>query len=56
MPQDGLEERLLDPLYYGNLLVKLGDADGAVMGAVATTGETLRAALRVIAWIPATRS
>lgn len=37
-----------DPLYYGNLLVRTGRAHGAVMGAVATTGETLRAALRVI--------
>lgn len=37
-----------DPLYYANLLVKDGRAEGAVMGAVATTGDTLRAALRVI--------
>lgn len=37
-----------DPLYYADLLVKHGRADGAVMGAVATTAETLRAALRTI--------
>lgn len=36
-----------DPLYYANLLVCTGRAQGAVMGAVATTGDTLRAALRV---------
>lgn len=37
-----------DPLYYANLLVHTGRAHGAVMGAVATTRETLRAALRVV--------
>ncbi len=35
-------------LFYANLLVRHGRADGAIMGAVATTGDTLRAALRVI--------
>ena len=52
IPQSSLEQRLLDPLYYGNLLVKMGDADGGVMGAVATTGETLRAGLRVLGMDP----
>lgn len=37
-----------DPLYYADLLVKDGRAEGAIMGAVATTAETLRAALRTI--------
>ncbi len=37
-----------DPLYYAALLVAQGDADGAVMGAVATTTQTLRACLRVV--------
>ncbi len=40
--------RVRDPLYYAALLVETGRADGAVMGARATTAETLRAALRVI--------
>ncbi len=38
----------LDPLYYAALRVASRRADGAVMGAVATTAETMRAALRVI--------
>ncbi|HEX4953431.1 MAG TPA: phosphate acyltransferase [Thermoanaerobaculia bacterium] len=38
----------LDPLHYACLLVATGRAEGAVMGAVATTAETMRAALRVI--------
>ena len=37
-----------DPLHYACLLVASDRAEGAVMGAVATTGETLRAALRAI--------
>jgi phosphate acetyltransferase len=37
-----------DPLYYAALLVATGRADGAVMGALATTADTLRAALRAI--------
>jgi phosphate acetyltransferase len=43
-----LSEKVRDPLYYACLLVKDGRADGAVMGAQATTSDTLRAALRVI--------
>jgi phosphate acetyltransferase len=37
-----------DPLYYAALRVATMRADGAVMGALATTADTLRAALRVI--------
>lgn len=37
-----------DPLYYGNLLVKLGNADGSVAGATNTTSHTVRAALHCI--------
>jgi phosphate acetyltransferase len=37
-----------DPLYYAALLVAVSRAEGAVMGALATTADTLRAALRVI--------
>lgn len=39
---------VLDPLYYACLRVASRRADGAVLGAVATTADTLRAALRVI--------
>jgi phosphate acetyltransferase len=37
-----------DPLYYGNLLVRLGHADGSVAGATNTTSHTVRAALHCI--------
>ncbi|HYP54339.1 MAG TPA: phosphate acetyltransferase [Pyrinomonadaceae bacterium] len=37
-----------DPLYYGNLLVRSGKADGSVAGATNTTAHTVRAALHCI--------
>jgi phosphate acetyltransferase len=37
-----------DPLHFAALLVAAGHAEGAVMGAVATTADTLRAALRAV--------
>jgi len=44
-----------DPLYYAGLLVRQGRADGAVMGAVATTAATLKAALRTVGVEPGYR-
>lgn len=37
-----------DPLYYGNLMVRSGLADGSVAGATNTTSHTVRAALHCI--------
>ena len=37
-----------DPLYYGNLMVRSGSADGSVAGATNTTSHTVRAALHCI--------
>jgi phosphate acetyltransferase len=37
-----------DPLYYGNLMVRSGLADGSVAGATNTTTHTVRAALHCI--------
>ncbi len=37
-----------DPMYFGIMMVKLGDADGLVSGAVHTTGDMLRPALQII--------
>ncbi len=46
-PED-LEAMAREPLYFAALRVACGLADGAVMGAVATTADTLRSALRAI--------
>ena len=42
------EKLVLDPMYYGIMMVKLGHADGLVSGAVHTTGDMLRPALQII--------
>ena len=41
-----------DPMYFGILMVKCGDADGLVSGAVHTTGDMLRPALQIIKTAP----
>ena len=41
-------ETLRSPLYFGGMMVKIGQADGFVAGALNTTGETVRACLLTI--------
>src|ERR671916_1071349 len=48
MMPDEARIHLADPLYYGNLLVRTGRADGSVAGATNTTAHTVRAALQCI--------
>lgn len=45
-------KKVLDPLYFGCLIIKNGDADGQVSGALSTTGDTLRPALQIIKCAP----
>jgi phosphate acetyltransferase len=42
------EQTVKDPLFYGNLLVRLGQANGSVAGATNTTAHTVRAAIQCI--------
>jgi phosphate acetyltransferase len=42
------EQTVKDPLYFGNLFVREGRADGSVAGATNTTAHTVAAALRCI--------
>lgn len=48
MTIDEARTALRDPLYYGNLMVRAGRADGSVAGATNTTSHTVRAALYCI--------
>jgi phosphate acetyltransferase len=48
MTTDEARTTLKDPLYYGNLMVYNGKADGSVAGATNTTSHTVRAALHCI--------
>ena len=50
--EDEAEKLSKDPLYFGALMVKAGDADGMVAGAINSTGDVLRPALQVIKTAP----
>ena len=45
---DEARKQMEDPLYFGNLMVKTGKADGSVAGATNTTAHTVRSALLTI--------
>ncbi|MEG0784734.1 MAG: phosphate acetyltransferase [Christensenella sp.] len=42
------KETCMNTLYYAVMMIKMGDADGMVSGAIHSTGDTLRPALQVI--------
>ncbi len=46
------EKALDDPLYFANIMVRLGEADGTVAGATNTTAHTVRAALLCLGLAP----
>ena len=56
MPRERAAAALRDPLHVAGLMLRAGLADGAVMGAVSTTADTLRAALRTIGPRPGLRT
>ena len=45
---DEARQQMDDPLYFANMMVREGEADGSVSGATHTTGHTVGAALRCI--------
>ena len=52
MTIEDARKKVLDPLYFGCLIIKSGDADGQISGALSTTGDTLRPALQIIKCAP----
>ena len=52
MTEEEARVKVLDPLYFGCLIIKNGDADGQISGARSTTGDTLRPALQIIKCSP----
>lgn len=52
MTEEQAREKVKDPLYFGCLIIKNGDADGQISGALSTTGDTLRPALQIIKCAP----
>lgn len=45
-------EQMKDALYYSAMMVKQGDVDGSVAGAINTTGDVLRPAFQIIKTAP----
>ena len=45
-------QKMLDPLYLGCMIIKMGEADGQLAGARNTTGDVLRPALQIIKTAP----
>ena len=46
---------ILEPIYYGMMMVKNGEADGLVSGAAHSTADTLRPALQILKTAPGTK-
>ena len=51
----GMTEDLNNYLYYGVMMVKMGDADGMVSGACHSTADTLRPCLQILKTKPGTK-
>lgn len=54
-PEDAKELLLTNVLYFGCIMVKAGDADGMVAGAVNSSANVLRAALQILKTAPGTK-
>lgn len=52
MTMEEARKLVLNPLYFGCLMIKAGDADGQLAGARNTTGDVLRPALQIIKTSP----
>ncbi|MEP0520578.1 MAG: phosphate acetyltransferase [Hyphomicrobiales bacterium] len=50
--EDDAQKAVLNPLVFAAMMVREGDADGTVAGAINTTANTVRAALQVIGKAP----
>ena len=55
MTKEQAEELILNPVYYGMMMVKLDEADGLVSGAAHSTADTLRPALQILKTAPGTK-
>ncbi len=55
MTPEKAREIMKDYVYFGVMMVKAGDADGLVSGAVHSTADTLRPALQIVKTAPGTR-
>lgn len=52
---DKAKEIIKDPVYFGMMMLKQGDCDGLVSGAIHSTADTLRPALQILKTAPNTK-
>ena len=55
MTKEEASKLVLNPIYFGMMMLKLGEADGLVSGAIHSTADTLRPALQIIKTKPGTK-
>ena len=55
MTLEQAKELLLEPIYFGMMMMKQGDSDGLVSGACHSTANTLRPALQILKTAPGTK-
>ena len=55
MTEEKAKELLLDPVFFGMMMVKQEEADGLVSGAAHSTADTLRPALQILKTAPGTK-
>lgn len=55
MTQEEAREQLKSTVVLGTMMLKLGEVDGLVSGAITTTADTVRPALQIIKTIPSTK-
>ena len=55
MTSEKARETMKEPIYFGTMMVKVGDADGIVSGACHPTAHTLRPALQILKTAPGTK-
>ena len=55
MTEEKAKETVLDEVYFGMMMVKQGEADGLVSGAIHSTSDTLRPALQILKTAPGTK-
>lgn len=55
MTLEKANEVLKNPIYFGTMMVKMGDADGLVAGSICSTADTLRPALQILKTAPNTK-
>ncbi len=55
MTLEDAKQKILDPVFFGMMMVKNEDADGLVSGAAHSTADTLRPALQILKTLPGTK-